>query len=94
MKRITVVFAKPGFQRLWPVELPDGATAGQALGAAAAQAGQAGEGGEVPWESASLAIFGEACGRDHVPCDGDRVEVCRPLLNDPRERRRQQARRR
>ncbi len=98
MKRVTVVFARPGLQRLWQLDLPDDATVRQALEAAAARSAPAGEGGgkemEIPWESASLGIYGEPCRRGDIPRDGDRVEICRPLLNDPRERRRQQVRRR
>ena len=92
MKRLTVAFASAGFQRLWTLELPDGATVREAL--EAARATQGGEDERIPWDSASLAIFGEACGRGDIARDGDRIEICRPLLNDPKERRRQQARRR
>ena len=92
-KRVSVVFAQPGRQRLWSLELPDEATVRQALEAAEAQASEAGEGDDVPWRSAGLGIFGEPCGPADIPRDGDRIELYRPLLNDPKERRRQQARR-
>lgn len=36
-------------------------------------------------------IWGKPVGRDHVLKDGDRLELYRPLLIDPREARRQLA---
>ncbi len=93
-KRVTVAFARPDRQYLWPLELPDEATVGDALAAAQRLAARAGEGADIPWAEANVGIFGEPCGRGDIPRDGDRVEIYRPLLSDPKERRRQQARRR
>ena len=87
MKRCTVVFALPERQWLWTVELPDGATVGDALEQARAQAA----GIEVPW-NADVGIFGELCDRAAVPRDGDRIEIYRPLKSDPKESRRERAR--
>ena len=50
------------------------------------------EPGAIPWDSAPVGIFGELRTRDHVPEDGDRIELYRPLKDDPRERRRQRVR--
>jgi len=38
-----------------------------------------------------LGIFGTRVPLDHVLAAGDRVEICRPLVKDPRERRRELA---
>ncbi len=38
-----------------------------------------------------LGIFGRICRADQVLCEGDRVEVYRPLTADPKEVRRQLA---
>ena len=35
-----------------------------------------------------LGIFGKKTTHDHVLKSGDRIEICRPLINDPREMRR------
>jgi len=35
-----------------------------------------------------VGIFGRLCGLDHIPVDGDRIEIYRPLSTDPREARR------
>jgi putative ubiquitin-RnfH superfamily antitoxin RatB of RatAB toxin-antitoxin module len=38
-----------------------------------------------------VGVFGKARGLDETVSDGDRVEIYRPLLADPKERRRQKA---
>ena len=38
-----------------------------------------------------LGVFGAHVPRDYVLAPGDRVEICRPLVRDPRERRRELA---
>jgi hypothetical protein len=47
----------------------------------------------VPWDTAPVGIFGEPRERQDVPADGDRIEIYRPLLSDPRQRRREKVRR-
>lgn len=91
-KRCKVAFALPARQFLWSVELPAGATVAQLLEQARLQARAAGEEAAIPWDSDSLGIFGEACRRADVPRDGDRLEIYRPLLNDPRVSRRTRTR--
>ena len=76
----------PDRQWIWPVELPDGATVGEALTQARVQSA----GVDVPWD-ADVGIFGELCGRAAVPRDGDRIEIYRPLKLDPKESRRARA---
>jgi putative ubiquitin-RnfH superfamily antitoxin RatB of RatAB toxin-antitoxin module len=91
-KRCTVAFALPARQFLWAVELPAVATVAQLLEQARVQATARGEDGSVPWDSDSLGIFGEPCRREDVPRDGDRVEIYRALINDPRTSRRARVR--
>jgi putative ubiquitin-RnfH superfamily antitoxin RatB of RatAB toxin-antitoxin module len=94
-KRCQVVYATRASQLTWTVELAETATVADALltarematrdlGAAAAL--------DIPWESASVGIFGQVCARSTVPADGDRIEIYRPLAADPRERRRERVR--
>ena len=45
-------------------------------------------------DSTRLGIFSHRVSGDHALCDGDRVEIYRPLMLDPMEARRQRARRR
>ena len=95
-KRCTVVYALHEHQRLWTVELPPEASVGDALEAARrqAEAGREEEvAAQVPWQSAPVGIFGEIVERGHVPEDGDRIEIYRPLQHDPKLTRRERARR-
>jgi hypothetical protein len=85
-----VVYADPVRQYLWPVVLPADATIADAIAAARRQAPDA----DIPWDSAPVGIFGEARGRADLPADGDRIELYRPLRDDPKERRRAQSVRR
>jgi uncharacterized protein len=67
--------------------LPAQATIGEAIEAARRQAPDV----EVPWDSAPVGIFGEVRSRADLPADGDRIELYRPLRDDPRKRRRVQS---
>jgi len=76
--RVEVVCAFPGEAKLVEVELPRGATVGDALTAAGMQAGAVG-------------VFGKVVGADTRLKDGDRVEIYRPLTADPKEQRHRRA---
>ena len=39
-------------------------------------------------ESADVGVWGRPVNRSHIACDGDRIEIYRPLLLDPRDARR------
>lgn len=87
-KHCVVAYAADGArQYLWPVVLPAEATIGEAIGAARRQAEEA----DIPWDSAPVGIFGEPRTRADLPDDGDRIELYRPLHDDPRARRRAKA---
>lgn len=88
-KRCVVAYAGPARQYLWPVVLTDEATIGEAIEAARRLAPTE----EIPWDSAAVGIFGELRERTDVPAEGDRIELYRPLSDDPRIRRRTKARR-
>jgi uncharacterized protein len=87
-KRCVVAYATRGQCHMWSVDLPRQATVADALAAARAIAANDG----IPWDSAPVGIFGELCHRNMIPIDGDRIEIYRPLANDPRERRRRRVR--
>lgn len=82
MMRIEVIRAWPRRHESRALELPEGATVADAL-AATALLGQ-----EAP---AAVAIHGETVAMDQPLRDGDRVELLRPLLLDPKEARRRRA---
>lgn len=48
---------------------------------------------EIDLTTATFGIFSQGCSPDTVLRDGDRVEIYRPLLCDPKEMRRQRAKR-
>jgi putative ubiquitin-RnfH superfamily antitoxin RatB of RatAB toxin-antitoxin module len=89
-KRCVVAFASATRQYLWAVILPAEATIAEAIEAARRQAPQA----QVPWDTAPVGVFGEPRTRADRPADGDRIELYRPLREDPKARRRAQSLRR
>jgi putative ubiquitin-RnfH superfamily antitoxin RatB of RatAB toxin-antitoxin module len=83
---VGVAWVTPGIEQLVQVELPAGATAGDAVGASGLVTGA-----DTAPADLSLAIFGKRAERDTLLEDGDRVEICRPLAVDPGEARRLRA---
>jgi uncharacterized protein len=96
-KRCTVAYATRDRQYLWRVELPQEATVADALATARAMASDSAHepapAADARWEDAAIGIFGELCSRADVPRDGDRIEIYRPLAQDPRQARRERTRR-
>jgi uncharacterized protein len=80
---VTVVWATTAVQEIVPVVLPAGATAGDAV----ARSGLVARHG-IDLGATRLGIHGRRVGADAVLADGDRVEICRPLIADPKEARR------
>jgi uncharacterized protein len=85
---VEVACGESGRQTVVALELPAGCTAGEAL----ARSGVLARHPAVDPGTCGLGIFGREVGRDRVLVDGDRVEVLRPLAEDPKERRRRLAR--
>ena len=67
--------------------LPDEADIAAAIEAARLQLGP----DAAPWQTAVTGIFGSVRDRSHVSADGDRIELYRELLIDPRRARRDRA---
>lgn len=85
---VEVACALPDRQVVLPLEVPAGCTAGEAL----AQSGIFALHPALDPARCGIGIYGEEVGSGRVLRAGDRVEVLRPLLDDPRERRRRLAR--
>ena len=85
--RVEVCHALPASALRGVVELPPGATVAHAL--AAAEDALRADG--VVVDPARLAIFGRLVGPGDRLVDGDRLEVLRPLLADPKRARRERA---
>lgn len=94
MKRCVVAYATRERQYLWSIELPGGATIGDAL-ASARRAAERESADLDPalWEVAPVGVFGEPRTRAASVQDGDRIELYRPLRADPRARRRERVQR-
>jgi putative ubiquitin-RnfH superfamily antitoxin RatB of RatAB toxin-antitoxin module len=88
VKRVRVLCDAPQGFIDCTLELPDLATIGEAIGAAHALLGRP----ELAEASAPMGIHGQVRPRSFVPADGDRIEIYRPLLADPRAQRRARAR--
>ena len=85
--RIRVVCAEAGRQTVLSLDVEAGCTAGEALQRSGILAIHAG----LDADACGIGIFGREVPRDYRLKDGDRLEVLRPLQEDPRERRRRLA---
>jgi putative ubiquitin-RnfH superfamily antitoxin RatB of RatAB toxin-antitoxin module len=86
---VEVAFANPESQRVIELQVRSGAHAREAV----KQSDIAAEFPEIDPDHCSLGVFGERVGDDYALMHGDRVEIYRPLRVDPREARRERARR-
>ena len=84
---VTVVYALRERATEIELQLPEGATVAQAL----ERSGLAALHPEAGITQCAVGIFGKAAARHAVVADGDRIEVYRPLLADPKELRRRRA---
>ncbi|MBA3504188.1 MAG: RnfH family protein [Betaproteobacteria bacterium] len=84
----TVAYAAPGIEELVAVTLPVNATVGQAV----AKSGLV-ERLKLHDQELEVAIFGQRARLDTPLANGDRIELTRALLADPKDVRRARARR-
>jgi putative ubiquitin-RnfH superfamily antitoxin RatB of RatAB toxin-antitoxin module len=85
---VEVACAEAGRQTVITLEVPSGCTAGDAVERSGILARHPG----IAAQACRLGIYGSEVSRDRVLAAGDRVEVLRPLAEDPKERRRRLAR--
>lgn len=83
-----VAYALRGEQLLLRLEMEDGATARGAV----ERSGILQRFPQIDLARATLGIFGKIVAPDARLRDGDRVEIYRPLLTDPKDARRQRQR--
>jgi len=84
---IEVAYALPEKQVIRAVNVDAGTT----IGAAIVQSGIMMDFPDLELEDAKVGIFGKAAVMTTVLSDGDRVEIYRPLIADPKEVRRKRA---
>jgi len=87
--QVEVAYAMRGEQVLLRLEMEDGATARGAV----ERSGILQRFPQIDLARATLGIFGKIVAPDARLRDGDRVEIYRPLLTDPKDARRQRAQR-
>ncbi|BFM14222.1 RnfH family protein [Maricurvus nonylphenolicus] len=94
MITVEVAYALPDKQKIIELLVKPGTTALQAV----KQSGIDKEFPEIDVENAKMGIFGQALGtkglkkaHEHELQSGDRVEIYRPLISDPKEVRRKRA---
>ena len=90
--RVRVVLALPSHARQVTVSVPDGTSAGAVLQQALRE-GLSLEGSGLEAERVALGVFGRRIDADAPLHDRDRLELYRPLQQDPMARRRREARR-
>ena len=84
---VGVAYASPGKQMHWRLRLPPGSTVGDAI----RECGLLGQCPEIDLKRNRAGIFGRLVQFDALLRDGDRVEIYRPLVVDPKEVRRRRA---
>jgi uncharacterized protein len=84
---IEVVYALPHDQTVLTVELAAGSTVGQAI----VNSGLALRYPDLDLSAARIGVYGRHVTTETILHDGDRVEVYRPLLADPKQARRRRA---
>lgn len=84
--QIEIAYAKPERQILLEIEVDEGSTVGEVLARACAS-------GELPAEAADLTagVWGRVVEKSRRLRTGDRIELYRALVMDPREARRRYA---
>jgi hypothetical protein len=87
--QVSVVYALPDTATEIELSLPAGSTVGDAL----SRSGFAAKLPQVDLARCALGVFGRRVERSTVLANGDRVEVYRPLLADPKEARKRRVRR-
>lgn len=83
---VTVVYAAPGVESVVRLVLPDGAVLADAVAMSCLL-----DRHELDPRRLGYAIFGERATPATPLVDGDRVELTRPLVADPKDLRRQRA---
>ena len=87
MIRVEVAHARPDRQLIVQVELPAGATIREAIIASRLED----QFDRLVVAEDQVGVWGRRRPLDHALVDGDRVEIYRPLIADPKDIRRQRA---
>ncbi len=86
-KWIDVIYALPREQKVKSLPWQEGITVGEAISASRIQENYP----EMQIADGKVGIFGKAVKLSQILKPNDRIEIYRPLLNDPKEMRRRKA---
>jgi putative ubiquitin-RnfH superfamily antitoxin RatB of RatAB toxin-antitoxin module len=84
---VEVAYARPDEQALLSLEVPEGTTVQQAI----ERSGVLQRFPEIDLAATKVGIFGKLAKLDAALREGDRVEIYRPLIADPKEVRKKRA---
>jgi putative ubiquitin-RnfH superfamily antitoxin RatB of RatAB toxin-antitoxin module len=87
MVEVEVAYAKPEQQVLVTLAMEEGVTVGAVIQAS----GFLERFSEIALSELKVGIFGVVCKLDQPVSEGDRIEIYRALVHDPKEARRQRA---
>jgi hypothetical protein len=94
MIRVEVAYALPEKQKVIALDVPDGTSAYDAV----VSSGISGHFEGLDIDAAPMGVFSQALGskgmpsaKEYILAEGDRVELYRPLIADPKELRKQRA---
>lgn len=85
--RVEVAYARPDQQVIMTVDVPDGTQVEEAI----KRSGILERFAEIDLSQNKVGIFGKAKPMTQTLQAGDRIEIYRPLIADPKESRRQRA---
>lgn len=86
-KKVEVVYALPEKATVIPLNIESDTTVGEAI----AQSGILAKHPEIDLTKQAVGIYARIVSLETVPEDGDRIEIYRPLIADPKEMRRRRA---
>jgi uncharacterized protein len=84
---VEIIYIKPGSQNSLTLQIPPGSNISQAIN----RSGLLQRFPEIDLAINKVGVFSKIKQLDAVLCNGDRIEIYRPLLADPKEARRQRA---
>jgi len=87
MIHVEIAYAKPDEQVIIPIEVEEGTTAEQAIQQSKIQQRFS----EIDLVKQKIGIFSKACKLNAVLREGDRIEIYRPLIADPKAVRKKRA---
>ena len=85
--RIELVYALPAAQEVLELELPEGVTIRRAL----ELSGLLDRHPDIGTDALAVGVYGRTASANTILKDGDRVEIYRPLVADPKQARRRRA---